>query len=138
MDEAALEKRVTDYVRQRLLALRKHSNIHINDLCVLLGVKNKQYYKYEDGTSKVPFYRLLILANHFGVSLDQFIPPLDQGDATTRGVAEAGPCFALHPKDISPLTMSDDLTAAFLSIPAPLVRQSLLDLARSIADSKGS
>ncbi len=138
MDEAALEKRVTDYVRQRLLALRKHSNAHIDDLCVLLGVKNKQYYKYEDGTSKVPFHRLLILANHFGVAVDQFIPPFGNDDAPPRGVAEAGPGFALHPKDINPLAMSDDLTAAFLSIPDPIVRQSLLGLAQSIADSKGS
>ncbi|MBQ9974781.1 MAG: helix-turn-helix transcriptional regulator [Oscillospiraceae bacterium] len=54
----------------RLLDLRQDRDMTQKDVAALLGIDQRVYSNYETGKREIPVRHLLVLADHYGVSLD--------------------------------------------------------------------
>lgn len=54
----------------RLRDLREDNNETLQDIAKLLNTTYQYYQKYEKGIRDIPFERIIILANHYNVSID--------------------------------------------------------------------
>ena len=54
----------------RLRDLREDNNETLQDIAKLLNTTFQYYQKYEKGIRDIPFERIIILANHYNVSID--------------------------------------------------------------------
>lgn len=61
------------YLAQNLKYLRERNGKLQKDMCELLGVTEATMSKYESGYIKPDIKKLITLADHFGVTLDQMV-----------------------------------------------------------------
>lgn len=54
----------------RLRDLREDNNETLQDIAKLLNTTYQYYQKYEKGIRDIPFERIIILANHYNISID--------------------------------------------------------------------
>ncbi len=54
----------------RLRDLREDNNETLQDIAKILNTTYQYYQKYEKGIRDIPFERIIILANHYNVSID--------------------------------------------------------------------
>ncbi|MCV9963208.1 helix-turn-helix domain-containing protein [Pararhizobium sp. BT-229] len=95
-----------------------------------LGITFQQVQKYEKGTNRVGASRLQNIASILGVPISFFF------EETTVAGADAPNEIT----DISLFISSSEglaLNRAFMSIPDPAVRQSIVKLAKSVAKNEG-
>ncbi|MBQ7789368.1 MAG: helix-turn-helix transcriptional regulator [Clostridia bacterium] len=55
---------------QRLKDLREDHDKSQSEIASLLGMKQQQYARYENGTQEIPFHHVITLARYYNVSID--------------------------------------------------------------------
>ncbi|WP_276916185.1 helix-turn-helix domain-containing protein [Parvibacter caecicola] len=73
---------------ERLMALRKKQGLSQEELGFELGVSRQTVSKWELGQSYPDFQRLVLLADYFGISLDELVHGLDVGDVRALNESE--------------------------------------------------
>ncbi len=73
---------------ERLMALRKKQGLSQEELGFELGVPRQTVSKWELGQSYPDFQRLVLLADYFGISLDELVHGLDVGDVRALNESE--------------------------------------------------
>lgn len=116
---------VDAHVGRRMRQRREYLGISQGRLGQQLGLTFSQVQKYENGSNRVGAGRLYLMARILQVPVQYFYEGLGAG----AGFDDAGD----GPKEAE-LTMLDD---AFLSIPDPDTRASLIALVSSLADPRG-
>ncbi|MBE6673512.1 MAG: helix-turn-helix transcriptional regulator [Ruminococcaceae bacterium] len=58
------------YFYQRIKDLREDYDKSQTEIAELLGMKQQQYARYENGTYEIPLHHLITLAEFYNVSLD--------------------------------------------------------------------
>lgn len=115
---------VDAHVGRRLRQRREHLGISQSKIGQRLGLTFSQVQKYENGSNRIGAGRLYLMARILGVPVSYFYEGL-------------GPREGLHDAIDAPneaeLSMLDD---AFLSIPDPDTRASLIALVRSLAEAR--
>ena len=117
------------YVGTRLKYLHQQKSLNQRDVGDLLGISHQQYQKYEEGETKLPFYRLLTLASFYGVAIERFISPtLHEALSTSRSAFHEDAATA-------PIASADELeeVASLLAlIENRQTRESIIGLVRSL------
>mgnify|MGYP001085947919 CR=1 FL=1 len=73
---------------ERLMALRKKQGLSQEELGFELGVSRQTVSKWELGQSYPDFQRLVLLADHYDISLDELVHGLDVGDVRALNESE--------------------------------------------------
>ena len=61
------------YYYPRLRDLREDNELTQEAVGRLLGTTQQQYYKYEKGIQEIPGHHLLVLADHYHVTVDHLL-----------------------------------------------------------------
>lgn len=59
-------------IASKMKMVRKMKGLSLNDVSKILNVSPQQAQKYETGATQVPFSKLFIFANHFGIPPEFF------------------------------------------------------------------
>lgn len=59
--------------QERLIELRKSSNLTQRQLASYLGISQPSYVRYENGSAEPTFEKLVMLADYFEVSIDYLL-----------------------------------------------------------------
>ncbi|TPE53948.1 helix-turn-helix transcriptional regulator [Amaricoccus solimangrovi] len=124
--QASKTSQVDAHVGRRMRQRREYLGISQSRLGQHLGLTFSQVQKYENGSNRIGAGRLYLMARILQVPVQYFYEGLGSRpgfEAETEGPKEAE------------LTMLDD---AFLSIPDPDTRASLIALVRSLAEQGGA
>ena len=70
------------YIYRRLRDLREDTDKTQADIAAVLGIKQQQYARYENGTNEIPLHYFILLARYYGVSLDYLA---GESDAPAKG-----------------------------------------------------
>ncbi|HTT98689.1 MAG TPA: helix-turn-helix transcriptional regulator [Rhizomicrobium sp.] len=110
---------------QHIRAMRRELNLSQQTLAARVGLTFQQVQKYEKGTNRVSFSRLVAIARALECTVGDLIRGIDKGipnNATTNSM-------------MSNMRTSGaaDLLKAYSSIQTPQRRRALLDLARELA-----
>ena len=73
---------------ERLMALRKKQGLSQEELGFELGVSRQTVSKWELGQSYPDFQRLVLLADHYDISLDELVHGLDVEDVRALNESE--------------------------------------------------
>jgi transcriptional regulator with XRE-family HTH domain len=65
------------YYYKRLRDMREDSDKNQSQIAELLGMKQQQYARYENGTNEIPLHHLITLAKYYNVSLDYLAGIID-------------------------------------------------------------
>ena len=65
------------YFYQRLRDLREDADRSQTQIAEILGMKQQQYARYENGTQEIPFHHVIDLARYYNVSLDYLAGLID-------------------------------------------------------------
>ena len=124
------QSEVDRYVGTRLKYLRQQKSLNQRDVGDLLGISHQQYQKYEEGETKLPFYRLLTLASFYGVAIERFIPPTLHEDTSSprAGFREAAASVLSAPAD-----ELEEVASLLALIENKQTRESIIGLVRSLA-----
>ncbi len=57
----------------RLRELRVHAGFNQTEIAQLLKMQQNQYSRYERGERELPIHLFILLANHYGVSIDYMV-----------------------------------------------------------------
>ena len=74
-----MENKIKYYPRLR--ELRVAAGINQMDLAEMLGMQQNQYSRYERGERELPMHLFVVLAKHYGVSLDYMVGLSDTKNA---------------------------------------------------------
>ncbi len=58
------------HVYQRLIDLREDADLNQSEIANILGMKQSQYSRYENGVREIPLHHMITLAKYYNVSLD--------------------------------------------------------------------
>ncbi len=58
------------FLYQRLKDLREDNDKSQSEIASLLGMKQQQYARYENGIQEIPFHHVITLARYYNVSID--------------------------------------------------------------------
>ena len=115
---------VDAHVGRRLRQRREHLGISQSKIGQRLGLTFSQVQKYENGSNRIGAGRLYLMARILGVPVSYFY----EGIGPRQGAQDSPDA----PNEAE-LSMLDD---AFLSIPDPDTRASLIALVRSLAENR--
>ena len=65
------------YYYKRLRDMREDSDKNQKQIAELLGMKQQQYARYENGTIEIPLHHMMTLARYYNVSLDYLAGMID-------------------------------------------------------------
>lgn len=65
------------YYYKRLKDMREDNDKNQSQIAELLGMKQQQYARYENGTNEIPLHHLITLARYYNVSLDYLAGMID-------------------------------------------------------------
>lgn len=65
------------YYYKRLRDIREDNDKNQAQIAELLGMKQQQYARYENGTHEIPLHHLITLARYYNVSLDYLAGMID-------------------------------------------------------------
>jgi transcriptional regulator with XRE-family HTH domain len=65
------------YYYKRLRDMREDSDKNQKQIAELLGMKQQQYARYENGTIEIPLHHMITLARYYNVSLDYLAGMID-------------------------------------------------------------
>ena len=65
------------YYYKRLRDMREDNDKNQSQIAELLGMKQQQYARYENGTTEIPLHHLITLAKYYNVSLDYLAGIID-------------------------------------------------------------
>ena len=58
------------FIYKRIRDLREDADKSQTEIALLLGMKQQQYARYEQGVQEIPLHHLILLAKYYNVSLD--------------------------------------------------------------------
>ena len=58
------------YFYQRIRDIREDNDKSQAEIATLLGMKQQQYARYENGTQEIPLHHIITLARYYNISLD--------------------------------------------------------------------
>ena len=58
------------YICKRIRDIREDSDKTQKQIAEVLGIKQQQYSRYENGTDEIPLHYLVTLARYYNLSLD--------------------------------------------------------------------
>ncbi len=123
------------FVGQRLRELRMLAGLSQSDVASALGLTFQQLQKYERGFNRVSSSRLFKLGQFFKVPVSVFFDGLEN-----RGAGGDSQNGTQRPADADTTLGSREalmLARYFQSIPDPLIRAAILELAERCADQVG-
>lgn len=136
MSRAPIES-IDVVIGKRLRTLRNALKISQGKLGEDVGISFQQVQKYERGANRISASRLYQIAKALGVDVNVFYEDFvtePKGEAAAAGLSESGTPYRAgpsgHDEDVR------ELLAAFSRIQNPALRASVLNMARSIADSE--
>ncbi len=111
----------------RIRLRRRELGMTQEQLARQVGITFQQVQKYERGTNRVSFSRLVEMADALKCGLKDIVGDLDQ--------SKASPAFSRHVAQLNEPGVAD-LLEAYASIPSPTHRRALLNLAKQLAEAK--
>ncbi|HPF78632.1 MAG TPA: helix-turn-helix transcriptional regulator [Alphaproteobacteria bacterium] len=124
---------IDQYVGDRLKQIRKQKGMTQEDLAAKLGVTFQQVQKYENGTNRISYGKMVEVSQFLKVSLDSFIAGYGQENALSDN-----PQAAITGYDDSNLVTqkeTDELLKVYYSLDDPKLRKNLLNLVKSMAQN---
>ena len=64
-------------IYKRIRDMREDNDKNQSQIAELLGMKQQQYARYENGTIEIPLHHLITLARYYNVSLDYLAGMID-------------------------------------------------------------
>ena len=65
------------YICKRIRDVREDSDKTQKQIAEVLGIKQQQYSRYENGTDEIPLHYLVTLARYYNLSLDYLVGLVD-------------------------------------------------------------
>lgn len=124
------------FVGQRLRELRMLAGLSQSDVAAALGLTFQQLQKYERGFNRVSSSRLFKLGQFFKVPVSVFFDGLE--NRANAGDADNGAQRSAESETTLGSREALMLARYFQSIPDPLIRASILELAERCAGQIGS
>lgn len=118
----------------RIRECRKQLGMSQEDLASHLGVSFQQVQKYERGINRITAARLFEIARIFRIPVEALYPSSE--DAARQSQLDQGEF-----REISEFTLSSEgwrLCRAFIGLPDPSVRRSVIQLVEQLKDSDPS
>lgn len=66
------------YIYKRIRDLREDNDKTQAEVAAVLGMKQPQYARYENGTQEIPLHHFIVLAHYYRVSLDYLAGETDE------------------------------------------------------------
>lgn len=73
------EDEINKFIGNKIATFRKEKNISRTKFAEILGISQQQLSKYEDGSNRISFAKLIIIANTFKINLQFFYEDLFSG-----------------------------------------------------------
>ena len=65
------------FMYKRIKDMREDSDKTQAQIAEILGIKQQQYSRYENGTDEIPLHYIIVLARYYNVSLDYLVGLID-------------------------------------------------------------
>ncbi len=65
------------FIYKRIRDMREDSDKTQAQIAEILGIKQQQYSRYENGTDEIPLHYIIVLARYYNVSLDYLVGLID-------------------------------------------------------------
>lgn len=65
------------FMYKRIRDMREDSDKTQAQIAEILGIKQQQYSRYENGTDEIPLHYIIVLARYYNVSLDYLVGLID-------------------------------------------------------------
>ncbi|MBQ8413973.1 MAG: helix-turn-helix transcriptional regulator [Clostridia bacterium] len=62
---------------KRIRDMREDNDKTQAQIAEILGIKQQQYSRYENGTDEIPLHYIIVLARYYNVSLDYLVGLID-------------------------------------------------------------
>ena len=65
------------FMYKRIKDMREDNDKTQAQIAEILGIKQQQYSRYENGTDEIPLHYIIVLARYYNVSLDYLVGLID-------------------------------------------------------------
>lgn len=65
------------FMYKRIRDMREDNDKTQAQIAEILGIKQQQYSRYENGTDEIPLHYIIVLARYYNVSLDYLVGLID-------------------------------------------------------------